>query len=120
MINIVIGIWFTITPPVNLVTDSTAVMIVEASLDIPYQEILDINNYVIVDDSGKQLQIHSANAIGKLDGDFPIGSKLAAFVTNKLDYRKVYTITMTGRGSFYFFNNGYAPNLEPQPYLITK
>ncbi len=128
----VIGAWLTITPPSELVTDSTNVFLVSFSREMDVTTILDINNYSIVDNDNKSYEIYSAYLLSTLDNQIVIPeSSLVALVIEKLQYRKEYTTTVFGvrdkagtiidtvggnNIGWYFFN-GYLPNIYEPPIV---
>lgn len=120
MLELFIAAWFTITPPQHLITDSTSVCLLEFQSSVSSSYLIDKSNYSIVDDEGNELYIYSAELLDEIDNIPVIHTKLVALVTTMPQQKKIYSIEATGYGVRTFYNNGYAPNLERQPYLIIK
>lgn len=119
MLELFIAAWLTITPPSFLITDSTEVWLAEFQITVDDSYLLNKDNFCI-NDGQDTLNIYSATLLSSID-NIPITyTKVVAFQVDRATYRKVYTFTAAGYGTKYFFNNGYATNLETKPKLIIK
>lgn len=127
-----VGAWLTITPPPNLVTDSTSVIVAEFSREVSEQGgLLDVDNYFIQENEGTRIyEIHRIEIIDSLDGDsVTVGTTLIALITEKFEYNKIYKITVnnivdkTGqhidvnRNVCYYFYNAFVPHLIDSPIV---
>lgn len=120
MMPLFIAAWFTITPPVDLISDTTAVCLLEFQQSVSDDFLLNEFNYSIRDESGNILVVYSAELLDEIDNIPVLHTKLVALVTAIPEQKKTYFIEASGYGIRSFYNNGYAPNLEQQPYLIIK
>lgn len=130
-----IGAWITITPPANLQSDSTSVIICEFSRDDIGSDFLSPYKYEIKefpynhdwnpnDPIGKDIPILSVQRIYELDNilaDF--GTSLIAIVIPRPDYRTNYLIKINNDWPVNFdwhYYSGFYPNLESSPDLFIK
>lgn len=120
MLELFIAAWFTITPPENLITDSTAVCLLEFQSSVSSSYLTDESNYSIIDDQGNELGIYSAELLDVIDNIPVIHTKLVALQTERQGEKKVYSIEAFGYGVKSYYTNNFASNLEQQPYLIIK
>jgi len=122
MLPIFIAAWLTVTPPAHMITDSTSVYLAEFQQSVQDSYLLDLQNFTLTDEQGVQVPLYSVEMIYELDGDSVkySNTKLIGFKVPLLKYRELYTFTAEGLGSYTYFNNGYAPNLEQKTDLIIK
>lgn len=129
--NLIVGGWLTITPPADLVSDSTSVLLVEFWNDMNAETVLNLENYSLrVDDQEKR--IFRIKTIDRIDGIAIDDLTLIALVVEKLKSKKEYFLTVrnvedkTGIKQIekvcWFFFNGFVPNLlkKPNGLLIEK
>lgn len=128
-----IGAWLTITPPADLLTDSTSVMLLEFNQSMSTTGLFDEENYNITDNLGNAIPIYQISIIDTIDGiiisDPLPDSSLIALQIPKGVFKRTYTTVVnnltdkTGReintnynrGSYYHV--GYLPNLIDMPTL---
>lgn len=127
-----IAVWLTITPPANLISDSTDVMLVEFNVPMSTEGLFNKNNYTIVDENNNHINIIYIDVVNSLDGINIPQATLVALVIPKQENRKTFTTTVNGvksldnrqinvnRNTYTYFHNGFAPNLERKPDLIIK
>lgn len=120
MLPLFIAAWFTITPPDHLITDHTAVCLLEFQLSVSDSYLLDESNYIIYDDEFNELPVYSAELLSSIDGIPVLYTKLVALQTAIPELHKMYHIEAFSYDVKSYFNNGFAPNLEQQPELIIK
>jgi len=129
---ILVGAWLTITPPQQYWTDTTSVIMVEFSENMSIEGLRTVSNYSIVDDENKTWKIYRIGIVSELDSIIIPDTSLVALITERLAYRKVYTITAVNvkdkagnviednNWGVYFFN-GYVPNRIGTPTVdLTK
>ena len=120
MLPLFIAAWMTITPPTHLMTDSTCVYLAEFQISVSDSYLLDLQNFTLVDDQGNQIPMYAVEKLSEIDNLEVLYTKLIAITIPKLEYKRVYNFTASGMGTFPYFNNGYADNLENSPELIIK
>jgi hypothetical protein len=120
MMPLFIAAWLTITPPAHLISDSTAVFLLEFQQSVSNTYLLNVGNYSIYDDNNQELQIYSAELLSSIDGIPVLYTKLLALKTAIPEQKKLYNIDAFSYGVRSYFNNGFAPNLELQPVLMIK
>ena len=101
------------------VNDSTNIILLKFSEPINVNDALNINNYIIKDNTNKTLQIKK---VGVVKNANPINSEVALIV-NRLEYKKSYTITVTNvrdtannyigqNNKITFYFSGYSPSMK--------
>jgi len=127
-----VAFWLTITPPYNLITPTTDVFILEFSRTMSTVGIFVTGNYTITDMNGNNIPIQDIEIVNELDGISTPGTTLVALIVPKIQYKTSYTVTVRNlrdinnnlidpaRSTAWHYNNGFAPNLEQSPKLITK
>lgn len=127
-----VGFWLTITPPTNLITPTTDVMLVEFSRVMNTQGLFVTSNYTITDEFNNVIPIQDIEVVNVLDGDQVLYTTVVALIVPKIQYRTRYSITvrnlraidnqplLVSANTGTYWNNGYAPNLEQSPKLIIK
>ena len=135
----VIGAWLTITPmsaisvqyepdSIHIFTDTTSVILVEFNENMSVEGLRDVNKYVLKDESNKIYNIYKIGIVNVLDSIVIRDTSVVVLITERLEYRKEYTVTVTGvkdkAGNFiqnkntgWFFYNGYAPNKFITPII---
>lgn len=120
------------TPPANLINSNTDVMLVEFSKPMSTVGLFATSNYTIIDENGVNVPVSNVEVINNLDGIAIPQTTLVALVIPKQENRKTFTITVRNvraldntsmdlqKNTFWYFHNGYAPNLEQSPKLIFK
>jgi len=115
--------WLTITPPSDLVTDSTSVIMLEFSRNVSVEGILDPENYQVVDEQGKHSTIYIVDIVFELDGITVQDTTLVALVTEKIKYRTLYTVTTNlfqDRNTSSFWFNGFVPLIIDSPTVYFR
>lgn len=124
-----IAAWLTITPPVNLVSDSTSVMLLEFSVSMDTAGLFNKDNYSIVDNHGNSVPIYDIEIVNTLDGISIQDTSLIAIVIPKPVFKRSFTTTVsnlvdvngraldTEKNSAWYFNSGFTPNLITVPEL---
>lgn len=129
---ILIAAWLTITPPQAMWTDSTSVMVVEFNENMSIEGLLDPENYVVKDDSGRQYTVYRVGIINELDSIIIPDTSLVGLVIERIPYRTEVTTTVynvkdkagnyinPAYNSDWFWWNGFAPLRVQTPQVGTK
>lgn len=128
-----IGAWLTITPPADLLTDSTSVMLLEFNQSLSITGLFDEENYSITDNVGNTIPIYQIQILDTLiDGAGGVSipdTSLIALQIPKGVFKRSYTtvvnnlIDKTGReintnyNTGWYYHIGYLPNLIDVPSL---
>lgn len=126
-----VGFWLTFTPPADLITDTTNVIIVEYSRSMG-TGILTSGNYDIRDRNNNQIPIYGISILEELDSIAISDSSVIALEVPKLVFKMEYTIEIndvydkeetpidTTRNTGWYYYSGFHPNLKSKPSLIIK
>lgn len=125
-----IGAWLTITPPANMLTDSTSVMLLEFNGHIDATGLYDENNYSITDNLNNSVPIYQIELIDTLDGDVVLDTlSIVALIIPKAAFKRSYTTVVsnlidindreinTEKNTGWYYHSGFAPNLIDVPNL---
>jgi hypothetical protein len=128
-----IGAWLTITPPADMLTDSTSVMLLEFNQSMSTAGLFDEENYSITDNLGNAIPIYQIQILDTLiDGAGGISipdTSLIALQIPKGVFKRSYTTVVSNltdkdgtainaeKNTGWYYHSGFAPNLIDVPNL---
>src|SRR5574338_1718806 len=118
ILPLLIAAWITITPLPQQSPDNS-VMLVEFRIDALDAEIMDLNNYELVDQNNNAVDLLAIDSISELDGITIDKTKIVAITTERLKSKTAYTLSFINHSSWFYYD-GFVPNKISTPAVEVR